>query len=107
MVWVELSNEQTNGVLHYSRRQDLLRGARRLGIGRFQANLLIAAVQHHYEGAGGQAEVRSSQSSFLSERVVQQPRKGHLSATSLVAALLLIAVIEAAAVAVAWSASPF
>jgi hypothetical protein len=36
------------GVLSYSRRQDLLRAARRLGVGRFQANLIIAAVQHRH-----------------------------------------------------------
>jgi hypothetical protein len=33
-------------VLRYSRRQALLREAERRGIGRFEANLIIAAVQH-------------------------------------------------------------
>lgn len=33
-------------VLRYARRQELLRQAERLGIGRFEANLLIAAVLH-------------------------------------------------------------
>jgi hypothetical protein len=34
----------TNGVLTYSARLALLRDARRLGVGRFEANLLIAAM---------------------------------------------------------------
>jgi hypothetical protein len=33
-------------VLRYSNRQRLLRRARQLGVGRFDANLIIAAVQH-------------------------------------------------------------
>ena len=36
----------TGGVLPYSRRVALLRVARKLGINRFEANLIIAAVQH-------------------------------------------------------------
>ena len=36
----------TDGVLRYSARKDLLREAARMGIGRFEATLLIAAVQH-------------------------------------------------------------
>ena len=35
----------TASVLRYSQRLELLRSARRFGIGRFEANLLIAAVQ--------------------------------------------------------------
>ena len=37
-----------DGVLSYTSRQDVLKAARRLGVGRFQANLIIAAVQHRY-----------------------------------------------------------
>lgn len=37
-------------VLCYEDRQSLLRAAGRLGIGRFDANLIIAAVQHRAEG---------------------------------------------------------
>jgi len=37
-------------VLCYEDRQSLLEAARRLGIGRFEANLIIAAVQHRAEG---------------------------------------------------------
>jgi len=37
-----------DGVLPYAARQDVLQAARRLGVGRFQANLIIAAVQHRY-----------------------------------------------------------
>jgi hypothetical protein len=46
----------SDGVLPYARRQDVLRAARRLGVGRFQANLLIAAVQHRCERATPQPE---------------------------------------------------
>lgn len=34
-------------LLHFSRRQELLATADRLGIGRFHANLIIAVAQHH------------------------------------------------------------
>ena len=37
-------------VLCYEDRQSLLRAAAGLGIGRFDANLIIAAVQHRAEG---------------------------------------------------------
>jgi len=37
-----------NGVLTYSDRLELLEEAGKLGIGRFDANLIIAAVQHRY-----------------------------------------------------------
>ena len=40
-----LAQQMTSSVLRYSQRLDLLRSARRFGIGRFEANLLIAAVQ--------------------------------------------------------------
>jgi hypothetical protein len=35
-----------SGVLRFSRRQELLDLAGRMGIGRFEANLIIATVQH-------------------------------------------------------------
>jgi hypothetical protein len=40
----------TGPVLCYEDRESLLRTAARLGIGRFDANLIIAAVQHRAEG---------------------------------------------------------
>jgi hypothetical protein len=49
----------TEGVLPFSRRLDLLGTAEDLGIGRFQANLIIAAVQHQH-GASGGAESRKT-----------------------------------------------
>jgi hypothetical protein len=47
-----------DGVLPYPRRQEVLRAARRLGVGRFQANLLIAAVQHRYDTPAMESEPR-------------------------------------------------
>ena len=44
-----------NGVLTYSDRLELLKEAEELGIGRFDANLIIAAVQHRH-WARGEAE---------------------------------------------------
>ena len=46
-------------VLRYSRRMELLRSARRLGIGRFEANLIIATVLHR-RGDGAAAEESAS-----------------------------------------------
>jgi hypothetical protein len=45
-----------NGVLTYSDRLELLEEAGMLGIGRFDANLIIAAVQHRC-GARGAVEI--------------------------------------------------
>jgi hypothetical protein len=42
-------------VLYYTDRQSLLAAAGRLGIGRFEANLIIAAVQHRAEWEHGGA----------------------------------------------------
>jgi hypothetical protein len=39
-------------VLRYATRRTLLRDAGRMGIGTFEANLIIAAVQHERRGAG-------------------------------------------------------
>lgn len=49
---VEARLDRTGGgpILRYSQRQALLKVAARLGIGRFEANLFIAAVQHRYAG---------------------------------------------------------
>jgi hypothetical protein len=41
-----VAQELEGPVLRYSKRQELLREAERRGIGRFEANLIIAAVQH-------------------------------------------------------------
>lgn len=41
-----VSQELDGPVLRYSKRQRLIREAERRGIGRFEANLIIAAVQH-------------------------------------------------------------
>jgi hypothetical protein len=42
----EVQSKLAAGLLHYSDRLALLRTARRLGLSRFDANLLIAAAQH-------------------------------------------------------------
>lgn len=41
------------GLLRYSQRAKLLRRAQKLGIGRFEANLVIATVQHRHATAIG------------------------------------------------------
>jgi hypothetical protein len=41
-----VAQELEGPILRYSKRQALLRDAERRGIGRFEANLIIAAVQH-------------------------------------------------------------
>jgi hypothetical protein len=56
--------EQMSGpVLHYSARQQLLRQAIRAGIGRFEANLIIAAVQHRVDGSVSEAPEPAARSS--------------------------------------------
>lgn len=50
--FAQLASEQLAGpVLSYSKRLGLLRAARRMGIGRFEANLIIAAIQHRTTGS--------------------------------------------------------
>ena len=45
--FAQIVSHQLDGpILRYSKRQSLLREAERRGIGRFEANLIIAAVQH-------------------------------------------------------------
>jgi len=46
-----VADHMTGRVLRYSARQALIHHATRLGIGRFEANLIIAAVQHRAGGA--------------------------------------------------------
>lgn len=68
-------------VLRYSNRLHLLAEARRMGIGRFEANLIIAAIQHR-RGAALAELSASEESSFW---------KVALSLCSIQTALLLIA----------------
>ena len=52
----EVATNLAGGVLSYSKRLELLDAASRHGIGRFQANLVVAAVQHRMGmPAGGRA----------------------------------------------------
>lgn len=62
-----LVRERMDGpVLRYSRRTDLIRAAERSGIGRFEANLIIAAVQHEARERLGTDETRPSRRTFPS-----------------------------------------
>jgi hypothetical protein len=73
-----VAGELEQGVLRFSARQRLLSTAERMGIGRFQANLVIAAVQHQL-GA-----------------TTSEPRQPHFSwASRLLAAVLLQGLIVA------------
>ncbi|MGA2497733.1 MAG: hypothetical protein ABSH20_08330 [Tepidisphaeraceae bacterium] len=48
IVFIDEVRQRLDGrVLRYSCREELLSRAEELGIGRFDANLLIASVQHH------------------------------------------------------------
>jgi hypothetical protein len=58
-----LVREHLDGpVLRYSHRANLLRAAERSGIGRFEANLIIAAVQHQAGGMNRAESVAPSES---------------------------------------------
>lgn len=46
---VDILKVRRNGILRYSERVTLLREAGQLGIGRFEANLIIASVQHQVQ----------------------------------------------------------
>ncbi len=61
------------GTLRYSRRQKLLREANRLGIERFEANLIIAVVQHKLRGnaAAAEAATQRSYAPWIAFAVVQ------------------------------------
>jgi hypothetical protein len=48
------------GVLRYSARAQLLAAAADMGVGRFQANLIIAAVQHQVDAAETRGSTASS-----------------------------------------------
>jgi hypothetical protein len=60
-----VASQLTGGVLRYSTRVALLHQAKRLGIGRFEANLIIASIQHR----------------FGRQRPTPSPRRFHLPAT--------------------------
>lgn len=59
--FADLVRQRMDGpVLRYSHRASLLRAAERSGVGRFEANLIIAAVQHQAgEGAGAESVASS------------------------------------------------
>jgi hypothetical protein len=79
----------SDGILPYPRRQDVLRAARRLGVGRFQANLIIAAVQHRNGTPGSSLSVDPMPQS--------QPRRARVPWGWLGAVVLVLA-LEAALV---------
>ena len=69
-----LAEQMPSSVLRYSQRLELLRAARRFGVGRFEANLLIAAVLERRrsraadgggEGGGGIGSVAADVAVFL------------------------------------------
>jgi hypothetical protein len=71
------------GILRYSHRLALLRSARRLGVGRFEANLLIAAVLERRRRAGQPIVVESEltrDGSFVSNLAVFLIVQGALAA---------------------------
>ena len=55
-----VAGELEGGVLRHSRRDSLLRRAAGDGIGRFEANLIIAAVQHERRGSTMSARPRET-----------------------------------------------
>ena len=57
----EVERSLEGGVLRYSRRAALLRQARRRGIGRFEANLIIATVQHRRKSDAVAPQVEAEQ----------------------------------------------
>lgn len=56
---MEIRPELSAGPLRYSQRCQLLKRARSLGIERFEANLIIAAVQYHQTARPPEAPARS------------------------------------------------
>ena len=79
----EVERSLEGGVLRYSRRATLLRQARERGIGRFDANLIIATVQH-----------RLTPRPVVAEAVIVQARDGqkhwwHVALTVAVAQSLI------------------
>ncbi len=62
-----LTRERMDGpVLRYSHRTRLLRAAEQSGIGRFEANLIIAAVQHEAGTSGPASTAHDSGRAWLS-----------------------------------------
>ena len=90
MVGVELEA----GILRYSSRQKLLVAAGAMGIERFEANLLIAAVQHT---SGGKATLAMPKAPVGA----QLPRRGTFRCTFLPTAVA-VAVVQAAIIAGVW-----
>jgi hypothetical protein len=80
----QVQRSLTGPVLRYSLRQQLLSDARKMGIGRFEANLIIATVQHRKEADGASLSVAPT------------PRTAWLP--SLLFALLLQALVILAAI---------
>jgi hypothetical protein len=58
-----VAQELEGPILRYSKRQALIREAERRGIGRFEANLIIAAVQHQAGRAAPLREAKPDDSS--------------------------------------------
>jgi hypothetical protein len=77
------------GILPWSGRRTLLRYAANHGIGRFEANLIIAASQHRL--------TRGRPGSHLPVEVISLPRKGRFPA-----ALVTFLVVQALIVATVW-----
>jgi hypothetical protein len=82
-------------VLPYSRRQELLRIAGRVGIGRFEANLIIASVQHRA------AETRGKRIPGPLKRPLKRTLRVH--ATQRIALFGAFLLIQSAIVLAIWS----
>lgn len=64
--FADLVRERMDGpVLRYSQRTRLIREAEQRGIGRFEANLIIAAVQHQVGATRCDVEPGASRSSWI------------------------------------------
>ena len=60
----QVCDELDGRTLRYSARVKLLRHARRRGIRRFDANLIIASVQERVQGAGPTVQIRASRNTW-------------------------------------------
>lgn len=89
----EVEDAMDGPVLRYSERTRLLRRAEQLGIGRFDANLLIATVQHRHRG---RAEA------FIEAPIAEAPRGGRGPSWRAGNILAVALLVEAAAVVVGW-----
>ncbi len=63
-----VESEIQSGVLRNSQRAALLRQAKRLGISRFDASLIIASVQHRFSGSDSARVVSSNSANPFSRR---------------------------------------